>query len=202
GRRVKFVFLPDGEDPDTFVRKEGKTAFETRLASALTATQCRFQRVGLGLDLQQVDDRARFVALAQPHIELVPDEILKGMMLRELADLVRMPIVEIVKPRAREHRPEARAQRNGPGARISDRLLSIALAHPGFFATLRQPERAGLLGLPNSLLVRVLRVIAEQPTVDQSALLAYFAGDADYDRLVNLANRTFETAGEDAGREF
>jgi hypothetical protein len=155
------------------------------------------------LDLQQVDDRARFVALAQPHIELVPDEVLKGMMLRELADLVRMPIVEIVKPRAREHQPRARgAPRNGPGARIADRLLSIALAYPGFFATLGQPERAGLLGLPNSLLVRVLRVIAEQPTVDQSALLAYFAGDADYDRLANLANRTFELAGEALEREF
>ncbi|XNM47801.1 hypothetical protein ACLK17_18795 [Escherichia coli] len=35
GRQLRFMFLPDGEDPDTLVRKEGKEAFEARMEQAM-----------------------------------------------------------------------------------------------------------------------------------------------------------------------
>ena len=72
GRQLRFMFLPDGEDPDSLVRKSGLEDFRQRLENALPAIEYLFTQLAQGLDLDSIDDRARLASLAAPYIERVP----------------------------------------------------------------------------------------------------------------------------------
>ena len=80
GRQLKVMFLPDGEDPDTLVRSEGRDAYLTRVAGATSGIDYLFSELENGLDLSQLDDRARLASLAAPFIDRVPDGVLKMLM--------------------------------------------------------------------------------------------------------------------------
>lgn len=58
GRQLRFMFLPDGEDPDTLVRKEGKEAFEARMEQAMPLSAFLFNSLMPQVDLSTPDGRA------------------------------------------------------------------------------------------------------------------------------------------------
>ena len=72
GRQVRFLFLPDGHDPDTLVREEGAEAFEARLATALPLSDYLIRELSARSDPSSVDGRARLVELARPLIRRIP----------------------------------------------------------------------------------------------------------------------------------
>lgn len=90
GIQIRFLFLPDGEDPDSLVRKEGKTSFENRIANALTISDFFFQTIALQADITRLDGRARFAKLATEQLDALPDSIFKKMMLDELSKRARI----------------------------------------------------------------------------------------------------------------
>jgi DNA primase len=67
GRQLRFMFLPDGEDPDTLVRKEGK-AFEARMEQAQPLSTFLFNSLLPQVDLSTPDGRAQLSTLALPLI--------------------------------------------------------------------------------------------------------------------------------------
>src|SRR5262249_15257182 len=93
--QIRFLFLPDGEDPDSLVRKEGKAAFETRLISALSLSAFFFQTLSRQSDLATMEGRASFTANALNFIKQVQSEILPEILLEELAKRARIDITEL-----------------------------------------------------------------------------------------------------------
>ncbi|MDP0588141.1 MAG: DNA primase [Candidatus Endonucleobacter bathymodioli] len=88
GRQARFLFLPQGEDPDSMVRKEGSDAFKARLQSdALSLDAFLFKELGNNLDLNAMDGRARLAKLARPHIDLLPKGVFKQLVLQKLSSL-------------------------------------------------------------------------------------------------------------------
>ena len=83
GRQLRFMFLPDGEDPDTLVRKEGKEAFEARMEQALPLSTFLFNSLLPQADLTTPDGTTQLAALALPLINQVPGETLR-IQLRQL----------------------------------------------------------------------------------------------------------------------
>lgn len=77
GRQIKFIFLPDGEDPDTFVRQYGKAEFENYLSQALSFSDFLFQNLLQQVDLSTAEGKSKLSALAIPIIEKVPGETLR-----------------------------------------------------------------------------------------------------------------------------
>ncbi|WOZ78065.1 DNA primase [Kosakonia sacchari] len=82
-RQLRFMFLPDGEDPDTLVRKEGKEAFEARMEQALPLSTFLFNSLLPQADLTTPDGTTQLAALALPLINQVPGETLR-IQLRQL----------------------------------------------------------------------------------------------------------------------
>nr|WP_318384338.1 DNA primase [uncultured Enterobacter sp.] len=74
GRQLRFMFLPDGEDPDTLVRKEGKAAFEARMEQAQPLSMFLFNSLLPQVDLSSPDGSTQLAALALPLIGQVPGE--------------------------------------------------------------------------------------------------------------------------------
>ncbi|VAW86645.1 DNA primase [hydrothermal vent metagenome] len=84
GRQARFLFLPDGEDPDTLIRKEGKTAFEQRISTADSLSTYLFTHLSQDIDLSTLDGRARLAEFAQPLIKEIPKGYFKDLLIQEL----------------------------------------------------------------------------------------------------------------------
>ncbi len=87
GRRLKFMFLPEGEDPDTLVRELGAGDFHNRIERATPAIEYLFDELKSGLDLNTLDDRAKLASLTTPHINRVPAGPLRELMVARLREL-------------------------------------------------------------------------------------------------------------------
>ena len=78
GRQLKFVFLPDGEDPDSFIRAQEKAGFERYLAeNAKSLSDFLFERLLAQVDLSSKEGKSKLAALALPLISRIPGETLR-----------------------------------------------------------------------------------------------------------------------------
>lgn len=77
GRQIKFIFLPDGEDPDTFIRVQGKEGFERYLEQALTLSEFLFDSLLTQVDLSTKEGKSKLASLALPLIKRIPGEMLR-----------------------------------------------------------------------------------------------------------------------------
>ena len=85
GRQVKFLFLPDGEDPDTLVRQVGAEKFENMVALAVPLEDFLFDACATDIDPQSLEGRARISKLAAPMLDKLPTGIFKELMFDKLA---------------------------------------------------------------------------------------------------------------------
>ena len=86
GRQAKFLFLPEGEDPDTLVRAKGKAYLENLFDHADPLETFLFKHLAEGLDLESMDGRARFSKLAAPHLHRLPEGVFKTLIYQALAE--------------------------------------------------------------------------------------------------------------------
>ena len=92
GRQINFMFLPDGEDPDTLVRKEQRAGFETRVTSATSFSDYFFGELVETVDISTIDGRAQLVTLARPLLEKLPEGMLRHMMATRLAEIAKIDV--------------------------------------------------------------------------------------------------------------
>ncbi|MEY3018035.1 MAG: primase [Pseudomonadota bacterium] len=85
GRQIRFLFLPDGEDPDTLVRQRGAEYFAELVHKALPLEDYLFTLAAEGIDIQTMDGRARFSQVATALIGHVSEGIFKSLLVSELA---------------------------------------------------------------------------------------------------------------------
>ncbi|BCB59587.1 DNA primase [Halomonas sp. A020] len=85
GREARFLFLPEGDDPDSLVRREGREAFEDRVTCAMPLSEFLFEQAAQGRDLNTVEGRERFASQVLEALNKVPDGMLKSLLLESLA---------------------------------------------------------------------------------------------------------------------
>lgn len=87
GRQAKFLFLPQGEDPDSMVQAEGAVAFETRFTKAQAATEYLLDKLTADCNLASLDGRAKLIETAKPYLSKLPQGALKTLAGQRLAEL-------------------------------------------------------------------------------------------------------------------
>ncbi|QLC72626.1 DNA primase [Pseudomonas sp. LPB0260] len=88
GRRARFLFLPDGEDPDTLVRSEGTDAFRARIIQqAQPLADYFFQQLSEEADPRSLEGKAHLVTLAAPLIDKIPGNNLRTLMRQRLTEI-------------------------------------------------------------------------------------------------------------------
>jgi DNA primase len=92
---IRFLFLPEGDDPDTYIRKHGKEAFEARVREAETLSQFLLAQLRADNDLATAEGRARFVSMAKPHVQKITAPALRLQLINEIARLARVAEGEI-----------------------------------------------------------------------------------------------------------
>lgn len=102
GRQIRFLFLPDGEDPDSLVHKEGKDAFTERQNQAMTLTDYFFASVSEGLDSNSLDGKARISKLALGKMQPMPRGVLYELMVKQLAEMTGLSVESLKENTAKE----------------------------------------------------------------------------------------------------
>src|SRR5882757_5004283 len=199
GRELKFMFLPDGHDPDTLVAEEGSEAFENRLNTALPLSEYLIQHLMADVDLTHIDGRAKLKALAAPLFARMPEGIYREMLADRLAAQVGVPAAALKKSFVAgdgARKPVDRPEPSGRGrGRISvgrgnllTQAITLVLHHPTAVAGVNIPEALGGVDRPGIGVLKDLLAQAAAASKPSTAMLLERWRDLpEYDRLAELA---------------
>ena len=192
GRQVSFLFLPDGEDPDSVIRDQGADTFRTLIESATPLPDLLFDTLLNQTDLTRMDGKARLATLARPLISRVPEGPLRELMQQRLSDLTGVAPSSLgglptTPPTVPHKRASARSKRLSP--------LATAIS-----VLVQRPQLATGLDLPTAvvdtqddpgvqLLTKVHGVARENPQLTTASLIERFRGDEQQPTLEKLASR-------------
>lgn len=96
GRRARFLFLPEGEDPDTLVRAEGTDAFQARIHQhAQPLADYFFEQLASEADPRSLEGKAHMATLAAPLIEKIPGANLRQLMRNRLKEITGLDVQQM-----------------------------------------------------------------------------------------------------------
>jgi DNA primase len=196
GRQLRFLFLPEGDDPDSLVAKEGRAAFEARLEAAVPLSEFLVRQLASQVDLSSVDGRARLGELARPLVQRVPEGIYRELLLERLAEEVRMPASRLVGLLGLDGSAPAAARRQAPARRVRSagrkplltQAIMLVLHHPaaarsvGDLTAVRDMPVRGV-----DVLVELLETAAAAPNLSTAQLVERWRDRPEGARLAELA---------------
>jgi DNA primase len=144
GRQIRFVFLPEGQDPDSFVAEHGAQAFEEALDGGIPLSEFLLSELSARVDMESVDGRARLAELARPLIARIPQGIYRELLMTQFAGAVGLSAARF----------DAIMARNAPGAQASHRAAGLSEAR-------RSLKRAG--GARPSVVRRAITLVLHHP---------------------------------------
>ncbi|GAA0890220.1 DNA primase [Rhodanobacter soli] len=183
GRQAYFLFLPDGEDPDSLVRKEGREGFEKRIKEAMPLSDYFFNELSHDVDMTSLDGRARLAERARPLIAKLPDGAFRDLMAQELEKRSGARALLQADPAAHRavQRPTA-VQRS-----LVRSAISLLLAQPGLADQVEKPYRFLRLDKPGvGLLAELLDIARARPGINSAMLVEHFAERPEYPSLQKL----------------
>jgi len=206
GREIRFLFLPDGHDPDSLVGEEGREAFEARLGNALPLSEYLVRELSREADLTHADGRARFAEQARPLFLKVPEGVYRELLLERLAEVVGLPPERLAQlwtpgsaaapaPAAAPLPPRRPAARAGIGAGRGSlvRQAIVRLVHfPQIAQDVSEAERAGieLCEEPGAALLRgLLDELKSHPAQIPAQVVQRWADRDGGDALQKLLER-------------
>ncbi len=183
GRQAYFLFLPDGEDPDSLVRKEGKDGFEQRIKQATPLSDYFFNELSHDVDMASLDGRARLAERARPLLAKLPDGAFRDLMAQELEKRSGARAMLQADPASHRavQRPTA-VQRS-----LVRSAISLLLAQPGLADQVEKPYRFLRLDKPGvELLAELLDLARARPGINPAMLVEHFAERAEFPSLQKL----------------
>jgi DNA primase len=198
GKAVAFLFLPPEDDPDTFVRREGKDAFVAAAAAAKPLSQFLFAELAARVDMGTEEGRARFVAQARPLVTQIEAPALAAMMRRRLGELARLSAEEMEALIPSKAPPQGPGRRPPPtrtvrrAIRLEPMLLTLVASRPALAS--RIPGEL-LEGEEYATLREVVRFFAEDGGRTLGQASAYFEGTEHAEKLLEaLGNPLYKQA--------
>jgi DNA primase len=183
GKLLSFLFLPDGEDPDSFVRTQGAEAFKKMCAQAMPLSDFLFHELTTQTDLSSQEGKVRLATLAQPYIAKLTQAPLLTRALRQRLDV----LTGLDTPRPFGDRPRARPN---PRGQLSQpvRAQGRSAVQPSSWrillqALLHDPTRASrLTDLPETqgpeagVVQSVVSLAREHPEMATRDIVEHFRG--------------------------
>lgn len=189
---IEFVLLPQGEDPDSFVRTKGTEAFEELLAHAIPLSTFMVQQAGSGLNLDGADGRGQLITSIQPLLKRLAAGHYRDLVVAELADAIGMSrsLVEDLVDReptaaapAQNSRPDASGQRSAMRS-----VMTFILHHPSAVAVSEPPAGLDQFDAPGAqLLRRMLEIARQEPQIRTGEFVERFRQDEEQSWIRRLA---------------
>jgi len=95
GKTIQFLFLPENEDPDSFIHRYGKNAFEQLITQSIPLSEFLLTIYSQELNLRRDEDRAKFIHDIKPLLQSISAPALTIMLLNRIAQMCDMDIQEL-----------------------------------------------------------------------------------------------------------
>jgi DNA primase len=203
GREIRFLFLPDGEDPDTMIRKTGFEDFERRIGNAQPLSEFFFDHLCAEVDMASQEGRARLTDQAKPLLAQLPPGVFRELMNNRLSELTNLgqDKLGLTNPSVK-NRPSSGRQPHK--MTLVRKAVAILLQNPAL------ADAAGLVksdwrrlqapGIP--LLGQLLDLALSQPNLTTAALIERWRDNEYFDHLKKLANYDLTGGNDDPGQEL
>ncbi|MCZ0760235.1 DNA primase [Vibrio diabolicus] len=191
GRQLKFMFLPDGEDPDSYIRQNGKQAFEQQVSNAMPLSEFMFSLLTQQVDMSTKEGMAKLSTLAVPLIDKVPGGTLR-LYLRELLGR-RLGLVDerqlqqlISKQGKEDKRPQPHKEIKRTPMR---EVIALLIQNPQYVSMVPDLTSVRDLPIPGlSLFVDVLDKCQAHPHINTGQLLEHWRNSQNETLLSRLAS--------------
>ncbi|ELB2833584.1 DNA primase [Vibrio alginolyticus] len=191
GRQLKFMFLPDGEDPDSYIRQNGKQAFEQQVSNAMPLSEFMFSSLTQHVDMSTKEGMAKLSTLAVPLIDKVPGGTLR-LYLRELLGR-RLGLVDerqlqqlISKQGKEDKRPQPHKEIKRTPMR---EVIALLIQNPQYVSMVPDLTSVRDLPIPGlSLFVDVLDKCQAHPHINTGQLLEHWRNSQNETLLSRLAS--------------
>ena len=200
GRQIRFVFLPEGHDPDSFVNDRGADAFIEALDNGVALSDFLIGELASQVDMTTVDGKARLAELAKPLIHKIPQGVYRELLVDSLADKVGLPAVRLekmlgrapdagsrvasqLKESSRRHKGKIVAGRPS----VVRRAITLLLNNPGSADKLNIEKLAGVNRPGVGLLHDLIETVQVEPNITTAGLLERWRHDEEGRYLGKLA---------------
>ncbi|MES2204024.1 MAG: DNA primase [Pseudomonadota bacterium] len=187
-KSLRFVFLPENEDPDTFIRKQGKENFDKAMQQATTLSEFFINHLSENLNLNIADNRAKFLHHANQYLQSMSDIELQRILCQELSHPVRVPAAEIFAMIKKSSTPNPIVLSKITLSSMPSTLrkaVAIVLQYPSHALSIKAPVAEISPG--HGLLNQLLALIQNNPSITTSGILEYWRDSADLQELITLS---------------
>ncbi len=210
GRQVRFLFLPEGEDPDSMINELGQEAFEKAQDESVPLSEFLTSRLASQVDMGSVDGRARLAELAVPLVRKIPRGVYRELMIGHLAGTVGMSAerLGVLVGDAASEKPAdgARATASSPAATRSNlvrQAISLMLHYPQVAA--ENVDRTALANVEKpgvTLITELLEDLRSHPQLTTAGLLERWRDRDECSHLTRLAAQEMLVLEEAAAAVF
>ena len=191
GRETRFMFLPDGEDPDSYIRKIGKEGFESEVKQSQTFSEYLFKQLTDEADISGIGGRAKLVETAKPMLSQMPEGVYRKLMFEQLEKLGR---IELASPSrassAKRFKPVKKDKASfSPVRKAITYLLHQPSIAKSWFDSGKNTDILKNIDLPGmELLLEVLEILKVNPDLSTSALIERWRETPSASHLAKLAS--------------
>jgi DNA primase len=221
GRSARFLFLPEGQDPDTQVRAIGAVAFEASLAEATGLADFFFETLSARTNLSSLEGKAQLSKLAQPFLDKLPKGVYRQLMFDQLGQLTgarafpapatqptpSLPFTEPTPGFAPYSPPAGRPANRSARPRVDwspcMRLVNLLIRRPNLVTEVPIPEELGEIRSPDmDLLLQVLEIAQAWPASTTAELMSRLYATPYGNQLTEIFGREFITPEEGIAEKF
>ncbi|CAL4042128.1 DNA primase [Buchnera aphidicola] len=176
GRSIKFIFLPQDEDPDTIIRKEGKIAFENRIHQATDLSIFLFHKLLKNINLSSIEGRSHLSAIAVPLIQLVPGETMRIYLKQILGHKLGIPDFNQLERLFSRNKKKIATYSMKPIKQTSMRILiSLLLQNPYLAEIIPSVKKLTYLKIKGlSLFLELVQICIKNPKLKTGQILEFY----------------------------
>ena len=204
GRQIKFMFLPDGEDPDSMIRQLGEDKFVALVDKAIPLSQFLFDNLNSQVEMDSEDGRSKLANLALPMVNSISDGVFQTMMKEKLAKYLGMEVPSLDRFIKQEAQTPAKTQRKKANrGSIVRQAIGILVQNPQLANELEGMPRLDQIKLKGTdLLQQLIDQVQQQPNITSAQLLERWRGLEPYNALLKLTSWQHEVADENLTSHF
>jgi len=196
GRQVSFLFLPEGEDPDTMIRKEGAENFALRVRQAQSLPAYLEEALRSQVDMSRLDGRTRMLELARPLVAKIPPGIFREMIVNRLSEISRVNPEKLstllgfpgsTAPIGKGNQAKTGRPKRGQPS-LMRRIIARLVQHPELATLVDDAEHYRHLEIAGAdLFCELVVLLHREPQLNTNVLLERFRDSEHFGPLQKLA---------------
>ncbi|MDT8310804.1 MAG: DNA primase [Methylophaga sp.] len=198
---LKFMFLPQGEDPDSVVREQGAEAFQVQVGQAQSFSEFFLTTLSQRVDMASMDGRARLIEMAKPYLGRITVGVYRDMLEQQLAAAAQTTQATLNKyiDKSRSVSKRVKTKPTSSNKTPVRMAITILLKHPSLHKALADTDWLKNLTQPGiSILIQLLETLRSNPQIANSAILIErWRGTEHYAALSKLLREPFQVDDAD-----